>query len=124
MNKLAAKIRNVERDIAREKGLLNLFAFFEREDLYDRWDVVVSAPWAEFDHETFGYVADVIKRHLTPEEMVHIARIVILDPDQEPVTALTEAFEVEHGQVELNRPQDFGQMPVKFGYIITARRAA
>jgi hypothetical protein len=123
MNKLAAKIREVERDIAEEKGPLNLFAFFEREDIYDRWDVVVSAPWANFDHDTFGYVPDVLKRHLTPAEMVRLARIVILPAGEDPVKALTESYQVEHGQIELNRPQDFG-LPVKYGYIITARAAA
>jgi len=123
MNDLIAKIGDVERDIAQEKGSFNLFAFFEREDIYDRWDVVVSAPWAKFDMLTLDYVADVLRRHLQPSEMVRLARIVVLDAAEDPVKALTEKYQVEHGEIELNHPQRFG-LPVKYGYIITARRAA
>jgi len=123
MNKLAEKVGAVERDIASEKGPLNLFAFFERDDVYDRWDVVVAAPWARHDRETLKYVADVIKRHLTPQEMVRLSRIVVLDAAEDPVKSLTEAYEVEHGQVRLTDPEDFN-LPVRRGYIITARRAA
>ena len=122
MNTLAEKVRHVEADIAREKGPLNLFALFEREDI-NRWDLVISAPWAAHDHETLKYIADVIKRHLTPEEMTLLARMVILPADEDPVLALNASFDVEHGQMELNNPSRFG-LPVKYGYIITSRSAA
>ncbi|MGZ8711289.1 MAG: hypothetical protein ACXW28_13795 [Thermoanaerobaculia bacterium] len=85
--------------------------------------MVIAAPWAKFDEKTLRYVADVLKRHLMPGEMVRLARIVVLEPDEDPVKSLTEAYQVEHGQIELNRPQDFG-LPVKYGYIITSRPAA
>jgi hypothetical protein len=52
MNTLTEKVRRVEADIATEKGSLNLFALLEREDLHNRWDLVVSAPWAKHDHTT------------------------------------------------------------------------
>lgn len=123
MNKLAEKVGAVERDIASEKGPLNLFAFFERDDVYDRWDVVVAAPWARHDRETLSYIADVIKRHLTPQEMVRLSRIVVLDANEDPVKSLTEEYQVEHGQIRLTDPEDF-DLPVRRGYIITARRAA
>ena len=123
MNTLTSKIREVERAIATEKGPLNLFAFFEREDVHDRWDVVVSAPWAKHDEPTLRYVADVLKKHLLSSEMVRLSRIVILEADEDPVKSLTEAYQVEHGQVRLTDPEDF-DLPVKRGYIITARRAA
>lgn len=123
MNKLTSKILDVERDLALEKGALNLFAFFEREDVYDRWDVVVAASWAKHDEPTLRYIADVLKRHLEPAEMVRLSRIVVLEADEDPVKLLTEAYQVEHGQIELHRPQDFG-LPVKYGYIITANAAA
>jgi hypothetical protein len=123
MNKLAEKIRLVEADIAKERGFLNLFALFEREDLHNRWDLLISAPWANFDRETLKYVADVIKRHLTPEEMVLLARMVILPADEDPVLSLNANFDVQHGQMELNHPSRFG-LPAKYGYIFTSRSAA
>lgn len=123
MNPLTAKVRDVEREIAHEKGPLNLFALFEREDLFDRWDLVVSASWAKHDEATLRYLADTIKRHLAPAEMTLLARVVILDATEDPVRAITEAYQVEHGHLELNDPEHFG-LPVKHGYIITSRRAA
>jgi hypothetical protein len=123
MNELAEKIRLVEADIAKEKGFLNLFALFEREDLHNRWDLVISAPWAKFDRDTLKYVADVIKRHLTPEEMVFLARMVILPADEDPVLSLNAKFDVEHGEVEVNHPSRFG-LPAKYGYIFTSRSVA
>ena len=51
------------------------------------------------------------------------ARIVILDATENPVRAINESYNVEHGQIELNDPARFG-LPVKHGYIITSRRAA
>lgn len=123
MNQLAEKVRAVEEDIAREKGPLNLLALLEREDLSQRWDFVVSAPWAKHDEDTLGYLAGVIKRHLEPAEMTLLARIVILDAEEDPVRAITGIYSVEHGRVEMNDPAQFG-LPATHGYIITSRRAA
>jgi hypothetical protein len=121
--KLHEKVGAVERDIASERGPFNLFALLEREDLFDRWDLVVSAPWANHNRETLGYVADAVKRHLEPADMTRLARIVILPATEDPVRAITEHYSVEHGQVELVDPKRFG-LPVTGGYIITSRRAA
>lgn len=123
MNQLAEKVRAVEEDIAKEKGPLNLLALFEREDLFQRWDFVVSAPWAKYDEATLRYVADAIKRHLEPAEMTLLARIVILPAGEDPVRAITENYSVEHGRLEMNNPAQFG-LPATHGYIITSRRAA
>ena len=123
MNQITEKLRLVEQEIAAEKGPLNLFAFLEREDLFERWDVVVSAPWAKFDIPTLRYLDEAIKRHLKSSEMIYLARIVILEPGENPVLALNETYDVEHGRVELTHPSRFG-LPVKYGYIITSRRAA
>ena len=105
MNTLAEKVRHVEADIAREKGPLNLFALFEREDI-NRWDLVISAPWAAHDHETLKYIADVIKRHLTPEEMTLLARMVILPADEDPVLALNASFDASGAVVAYRRARD------------------
>ena len=123
MNQLAEKVHQVEQDIAREKGPLNLLALLEREDLFDRWDFVVSASWAKHDEATLRYLADAIKRHLTPAEMTRLARMVILDAGEDPVKAITERYPRVNEPVELNNPERF-DLPAKHGYIITSRSAA
>ena len=122
-NLITAKLSRVERDIAAEKGPLNLFAILEREDLTDRWDLVVSASWAKQDEPTLRYLSATIKRHLTATEMTLLARVVVLDAADEPVKTITANYEVEHGQVELDDPESF-DLPARHGYIITSRRAA
>jgi len=123
MNQFVTKLLDVEQEIARDKGALNLFALFMREDLADRWDLVVAGPWVKQDEATLRYVAAALKRHLTPGEMTSLARVVVLPATENPVRAITESYEVEHGQVELNDPESFG-LPVKHGYLITSKRAA
>jgi hypothetical protein len=123
MNQLTAKVRKLEQDIAAEKGPLNLLALLERDDLSDRWDLVVSASWAKQDEPTLRYLADAIKRHLSPAEMTLLARVVVLDAAEDPVKTITESYDVEHGSVEMNDPESF-DLPAKHGYIITSRRAA
>jgi hypothetical protein len=123
MNDLAEKVSLVEKDIAKERGSLNLFALFEREDLHDRWDLVISASWARMDDASLDYVVGIIKRHLAPRDMTRLARIVILPADEDPVRSINERYDVEHGEVELNNPARFG-LPVRYGYIITSRAAA
>lgn len=123
MNELTDKIRQVESDIANEKGQFNLFALLEREDLTDRWDLVIAAPWAKHDEPTLRYIVAALKRHLDSTDMTLLARIVILEASEDPVRAINDSYNVEHGRVELNDPARFG-LPVKHGYIITSRRAA
>ena len=123
MNQLATKVGSVEQDLARDRGPLNLFALLEREDLSDRWDLVVSASWAGQDEATIRYLTDVIKRHLSPGDMTLLSRVVVLDAGQDPVKAINESYQVEHGQLELSDPASF-DLPAKHGYVITSRRAA
>ncbi|MEA2489900.1 MAG: hypothetical protein QOH21_1692 [Acidobacteriota bacterium] len=121
MNQLAEKVKSVAQELAAEKGPLNLFALLEREGLANRWDLVISAPWAKKDDGTFQYVADTLKRHLAPSDMTLLARIVVLQADAESVLAITDNYNVEQGHVDL--PPRLG-LPVTHGYIITSRRAA
>jgi len=123
MSDLTNKVGQVERDIADEKGQFNLFALLEREDLADRWDLVIAAPWAKHDEGTLRYVVEMLKRHLNASDMTFLARIVVLEATEDPVRAINDSFSVEHGHLELNDPVRFG-LPVKHGYIITSRRAA
>ena len=123
MNDLTEKLGALEQEIARERGPLNLFALLEREDLADRWDLVVSAPWAREDEPTLRYLASAVQRHLEPEEVTLLSRIVILEAGENPVRAINETYQIEHGRLELVEPSRFG-LPIKHGYIITSRRAA
>jgi hypothetical protein len=53
--------------------------------------------------------------------MTLLSRIVVLPASENPVLALTEVYDVEHGRLELIEPSRFG-LPANYGYIITSRR--
>ncbi|MGH9420500.1 MAG: hypothetical protein ACRD3J_11030, partial [Thermoanaerobaculia bacterium] len=57
-----------------------------------------------------------------PKDMTRLARIVVLEPAENPVLAITEAYPVEHGPTDFIDLTRFN-LPVKGGYIITSRSA-
>ena len=123
MNELVNKVRRVEQDIADEKGPLYLCALVEPRDyLHNRWDLLISAPWAKRDRDTILYVADVLNRHLTDERW-RVSSIQILDPSEHPVNEIHERYDVEHGKVEV-LDAVYMDLDVRRAYIITSRRAA
>jgi hypothetical protein len=123
MKDFTDKIADVEKEIAKEKGPFSLFALFLRDDVPDRWDLVVSAPWVKNNKQTLNYLVHEIKSTLTPDDLISLSRIVMVEPSDKPVQAINRAFNVEHGKVEVRDVQFFG-LPIKHGYIITSRRAA
>jgi hypothetical protein len=117
---LLTKLQNTELRISRERGPFVLFALFLREGSLDRWDVVISAPWAEENLETLRYLDREFKKDLIPEDFGSIARYDVLPPDFEPLAELYEEHPVEHGKV-IVRNREFGLQMVQKGYIITCR---
>jgi hypothetical protein len=49
MKQVAEKLREIERALSKEKGALDLFALFLREDAPNVWDLVVAGEWIEKD---------------------------------------------------------------------------
>lgn len=122
MNKIVEKFASLEAEIAQKRGDFSLFALFLREDAPDRWDLLVSAPWASSNEkEAVNYLVNEIKSHLGPEELVNLSRIVVVDPNDPSVQALANSFHVEHGRVEVRDSNLFG-LQVKHAFIITSKR--
>ena len=53
---MAQRFGSLEAEIAQKKGDFSLFALFLREDAPDRWDLLVSAPWASSNKQEDGGV--------------------------------------------------------------------
>ena len=121
-SELTNKFAELESHIAEEKGAFALFALFMREDAPDRWDLIVSAPWAGGDKQrVVDYLIGQIKSRLGEEGLPSLARIVVIDPQDAAVQALNRAVQIEHGSVEVRDSTFFG-LPVKHAYIITSKR--
>ena len=124
LEELTDSFGRVESQVARDKGDFVLFALVLREDAPDRWDLVVSAPWAGDDKlRAVDYLVDQIKAILGPQYLTNLSRIVFVDPEQDAVQKLNRAIQVEHGNVEVRDRYFFG-LPIKHASIITSKRPA
>jgi hypothetical protein len=122
MNKVIEELRSVEKELAEEKGTFVLFALFEREDVQDRWDLVVSAPWfGKNRKETLQFIVDKVNSRLTPVDIVMLSRVVLLAPTDAFVRNVNSVIRVEHGTSEF-RDCVFNGIPVKRAYIFTSMR--
>jgi hypothetical protein len=118
---LPAKFAKLESDVAAARGDFTLFALFLREDVPDRWDLIISAPWASADQKgSLDYLVNRIKSDLGPADLTQLSRIVFIDPTDVSVRALNQDIHVEHGSVELRDSSFFG-LPIKHAFIITSK---
>ena len=123
MSKVVEALKEIERELSDKKGAFTLFAVFERQDIPSRWDLVVAAPWVERDNEqALRLLAEELKQRLPTNELVRFSRIVLLDPSDASVRAITSEHSVEHGRIEIDEAHHYG-LPVERGYVITARAA-
>lgn len=122
VSELTEKFARLESQLAAEKGDFALFALFLREDVPDRWDLIVSAPWIDEDKQkAVAYLVGEIKSKLGEEDLTNLSRIVVVDPDDLAVQNLNRAIHVEHGNVEVRDSNFFGQA-IKDAHIITSKR--
>ena len=118
---LPTKFAKLESDVAAARGDFTLFALFLREDVPDRWDLIISAPWASADQKgSLDYLVNRIKSDLGPADLTQLSRIVFIDPTDVSVRALNQAIHVEHGSVEVRDGNFFG-LPIKLAFIITSK---
>ncbi len=121
MKDLLGRFIEIERSVAQEKGGFSLYALFLREDEHDQWDMVIAAPWIEKDKKSaLHYVANKVQQMFTPNEMLHISRIVIIETDNPALPAINQAIHIEHGSMEVKNSDFFG-LQIKHAYIITSQ---
>ena len=116
------KFAALEASIAEEKGAFVFFALFMREEVPDRWDLIVSAPWVGDDNRAaVDYFVAQIKSKLGAQELINLTRIVVIDPENEAMQKLNRVLETEHGSVEVRDNYFFGLL-IKRAFIITSKR--
>ena len=119
---LVERFARLESQIAQEKGEFALFALFMREEVPDRWDLMISASWAGGDNSaTVDYLVAQIKSKLGDGDLVSLSRIVVIDPEDAAVQKLNRTVHVEHGNVEV-RDSVFSGLAIKRAHIITSNR--
>ena len=122
MKELIKNLVSIEREISAEKGGFFLFGLFLREDSPDRWDLVAAAPWFKArDDAALNYIAKILQERLTPNEIVKLSHVALVDPDNPGIEAIHDAANVEHGTIEMTNKLWF-EMEMKRVYVITSRR--
>ena len=120
---LVEKLVDIEAIINLEAGPLVLFALIERDDAPGKWDLVVSAARAkERQKDLLNRIALQVRNNLKWEEKVILSRILILDPQDPFVRAVTNmVVPVEHGRERFSNFLVNG-ISIKDSYIITSSR--
>ncbi len=122
MKELADKLLKIEQELSSKKGKFSLFALFLREDTEDNWDLLISAPWVSKNKaDMLKYFAKKLQESLTPQEIVKLSKIVIIEPDNPALEAIHKAIHIEHGLVEVKDSIFFG-LPIKHAFIITSQK--
>lgn len=119
---LVSSFGRLEAELAEERGSFVLFALSLREEAFDRWDLIVAAPWLGTDQSAaVKYLVAQIKSRLGEKELRSLSTILVADPANANVQAFTRSVSVEHGRLEIRDDEFFG-VPVKRAYVITSQR--
>jgi len=106
---MVSKLQRIERELSRKKGSFALFGLFLREDVSDRWDLLVAAPWMEGrEVEAVRLIASKLTKELETEELLRISRIIPLSVRDPEVERIASAIHVEHGNIEITNCNFFG----------------
>lgn len=119
---LVERFRRLESELAEERGDFVFFALFLLENVPDRWDLMIAARWLDRRDllRATGYVADQIKAKIGVECLLHLSRILVIDPDNAELQDLARSFGIEHEALRI-QDDDFFGLRVRDARIITAK---
>jgi len=109
-----------ERQLSHEKGPFTVFCLFRKYDFPEGWKVVVSAPWLPKSRmQSIRFIFSRLDKVLTKREMLQLSGVRILDASDPLAKEITEAFQIEHGNIELANCE-FGGVEWRRVHIITS----
>jgi hypothetical protein len=95
-------IKEIAKEITEEYGRLNLFALYEREDLKDKWDVLISVSIPkEKKNELINKVITKFRIKLQPSDLIKISRFVFLEPNYTLVQNINLFTQTENSDIEI-----------------------
>jgi hypothetical protein len=118
MQTFVDKLRSAGREIAAENGPLEFFALFQREDS-EKWDVLVAAPWMRDRVKALRIVSEKLQQRLSPDELIQLARVVILEHQNAAYQQFVKSHEVTGKAIQLKNESIFGQ-DIRNAYLLTS----
>jgi hypothetical protein len=122
MNPFVQKVREVEMEVAAERGGIVLVALFQREDSFGKWDVIFSADWIkspEDEGPALDYLIAKLQPRLTQRELLALSRILVFEPTEQFVGAVLELLQ-EWGNPKQLMNVNINGMLMTTAYFITA----
>lgn len=122
------KIREVEIKLSKDLGEFNLFGIFEREDIIDKWDILVSITYTKENNynEQKNNIIKNLHQELTktlPNSIIFkFSRIVFLEPSNAFVKNINNLVNVQHSNIEI-KDSTINNLRIKHAYIISSKRA-
>ena len=116
------KIIEVEKRMSDELGKFNLFALFEREDVKDKWDVLISMSIsAKHKNEIVKKIHAEFVKDLPSEAIMKISRFVFLEQSNPIVQNLNMMAHCVHSNMEI-RNSMINNLNIIHAIVITSQR--
>ena len=122
MKNYLKKIIEVEEKMAIELGEFNLFALFEREDIKDKWDIIISIniPISK-KNEIIKKIHLELKANLPESIMFKFSRFVFLEPSNPFVQNINMLVRNKHNDAEF-RDCSVNNIKIMHAYIISSQK--
>lgn len=122
MRENVEKIIEVEKKISQENGKFNLFALFEREDIKDKWDVLISKNISvNKKNELISKIHKEFIKSFPKEVIFKFSRFVYLEPTSPIVQNINMMIHTEHTNTEIT-DSTINNFRIKHAYVITSQR--
>jgi len=122
MNKLNQKMVKIEKYLANQKGEFKLFALFLRDGSPGKWDVLVSARWIDANkQQALKIITEQLTTKLNKEELISLSRVVVINQDNEALSAINQFLPVGKKIAEIHDKNFFG-LDIKQAFFFSPSR--
>lgn len=122
MKELIEKLMDIELVLSKRLGVFNLFALSEREDIQNKFDLLVSLELNGMTkNELFGLLHLELAKKLTGDQLLMLSRFIYLDPREAFVLNVNSLISVNHGNVEI-KDSSINGIQLKHAVVISSSR--
>lgn len=123
MNEYSKEIIEIGKDISITFKTLNLFGIFEREDIQNKWDVIISTPLGKLKKNTIlEKVVTFFNKRIPQEGLLKISRFIYLEPEHPFVLNINRVAKVNiPATLDLNN-STLNNVFIKHALIFSSKR--
>ena len=122
MKTLADKVKALL-PMLEQRGAVYLFALFEREETFGKWDIVLSSEWSDKDSiAAVRLISDALVPKLNPEELSALSRVFIAPSHDPAVEELIDGEQPQQVERFYASGFEFMGVPIRQFYIFRTRK--